>query len=65
MIDFLPFPSFRGKTTPERVEEITEYLVRLKKDLDFVLSNISEENLSPELREKIKQIQKTENERGE
>lgn len=53
MLDLLPYLDLRSKTTPEQVAEIANYLVRLKDELENVLTTISEENLSPELLEKI------------
>ena len=53
MRDLLPFPMLRA-TTPERqIEELVVYLVQLKEELEFILSNISEDNLSEALRKKL------------
>ena len=49
----LPFPMLRS-TTPERqIEELVIYLVQLKEELEFILSNISEDNLSETLRKRL------------
>jgi hypothetical protein len=41
-------------TTPERqIEELVVYLVQLKEELEFILSNISEDNLSEALRKRL------------
>ena len=53
MRDLLPFPMLRA-TTPERqIEELVIYLVQLKEELEFILSNISEDNLSETLRKRL------------
>ena len=53
MRDLLPFPMLRA-TTPERqIEELVIYLVQLKEELEFILSNISEDNLSEALRKRL------------
>ena len=53
MRDLLPFPMLRS-TTPERqIEELVIYLVQLKEELEFILSNISEDNLSETLRKRL------------
>lgn len=53
MRDLLPFPMLRS-TTPERqIEELVVYLVQLKEELEFILSNISEDNLSEALRKRL------------
>lgn len=53
MRDLLPFPMLRA-TTPERqIEELVTYLVQLKEELEFILSNISEDNLSEALRKRL------------
>lgn len=41
-------------TTPEtQIEELVVYLVQLKEELEFILSNISEDNLSEALRKRF------------
>jgi hypothetical protein len=41
-------------TTPEtQIEELVVYLVQLKEELEFILSNISEDNLSEALRKRL------------
>ena len=49
MYDMLPFPNFIGKTTEEQVEQITNYLIQFKETLEFILTNISTDNLSQDL----------------
>lgn len=45
----LPFLRITGNTPEKQIAEITEYLTQFKETLEFILSNISLENLSPEL----------------
>lgn len=49
MYDMLPFPNFIGKTTEEQVSQITNYLIQFKETLEFILTNISTDNLSQDL----------------
>jgi hypothetical protein len=56
MYDMLPFPDFNGKTNEEKVSQIYNYLIRLKEDLEFILSNISTENLSQDLIDKLNSL---------
>jgi hypothetical protein len=49
MYDMLPFPTVISKTPEEQVAELTNYLVQFKESLEFILANISVENLSQEL----------------
>lgn len=49
MIDILPFPSMIGNTPEEQIKELYNYLIQFKEALEFVLDNISTENLSPDL----------------
>ena len=53
MVDLFPFPKL-NETTPEaQIAELVRYLTDFKELLEFELRNISMENLSPELRDKI------------
>lgn len=56
MYDMLPFPNTLGKTPEEQVAEINNYLIQFKESLEFILSNITEENLSQELIEKLNSL---------
>lgn len=56
MYDMLPFPNTMGKTTEEQVAEINNYLIQFKESLEFILSNISAENLSQELIDKLNSL---------
>lgn len=49
----LPFPNTNGKTTEEQVTEINNYLIQFKETLEFILSNISIDNLSQDLIDKL------------
>ena len=56
MRDLLPFPMIRGKLPETQVEELVTYLVRLKEELEFILSNISEDNLSEGLKKRLNSL---------
>lgn len=56
MYDMLPFPNTIGKTPEEQVVEINNYLIQFKETLEFILSNISEENLSQDLIDKLNSL---------
>ena len=49
MFDILPFPRITGNTPEEKVAELINYLIQFKETLEFALMNISAENLSPDL----------------
>ena len=49
MMDMFPFPSVTGKTSEEQRKDILNYLIQFKETLEFALMNISTENLSPDL----------------
>lgn len=53
MFDMLPFPNISGKTVEEQASQINNYLIQLKESLEFVLTNISTDNLSQELIDKL------------
>ena len=69
MYDMLPFPNFIGKTTEEQVAQITNYLIQFKETLEFILTNISTDNLSQDLVNQLNtlgaDIQKSVNDREE
>ena len=56
MFDILPFPRITGNNPEVQITEIVNYLVQLKETLEFVLMNISEENLSSELLNKFNEL---------
>lgn len=53
MYDILPFPNITATTTEEQVSQINNYLIQFKETLEFILTNISTDNLSPELQSRI------------
>lgn len=56
MRDLLPFPMLRSTTPETQIEELVTYLVRLKEELEFILANVSEDNLSEGLRKKLEKL---------
>lgn len=56
MMDMLPFLRTVGGTPEEQISEISNYLLQFKETLEFVLMNISTENLSPELINKLNEL---------
>lgn len=56
MVDLFPFPMLRGKTPDEQISEIVDYLIQFKETLEFALTNISTDNLSPELQKKLTEL---------
>lgn len=56
MRDLLPFPMLRATTPEARIAELEAYLVRLKEELEFILSNISEDNLSEGLKKRLNSL---------
>lgn len=49
MYDMLPFPTINARKTEEQVAQINNYLIQFKESLEFILTNISIENLSQDL----------------
>ena len=56
MFDILPFPNITAKEPEERISQVIDYLLQFKEDLEFILTNLSTENLSPELQAKIASV---------
>ena len=56
MYDMLPFPHFTASTVEEQTAQINNYLIQFKETLEFILTNISAENLSPELVRKLNSL---------
>lgn len=56
MLDMLPFPRIMGDTPDKQIVELVTYLVQFKETLEFALRNISTENLSPELVNKLNEL---------
>lgn len=53
MYDILPFPNITGETPAEQLEQINSYLIQLKEELEFILTGISADNLSEDLRRQL------------
>ena len=53
MYDMLPFPNISAKDTEEQVAQINNYLIQFKETLEFILTNISIDNLSQDLVSKL------------
>lgn len=56
MYDILPFPNITATDTKEQVAQINNYLIQFKETLEFILTNISADNLSPDLLEKLNSL---------
>ena len=55
-MDMLPFPRNMGNTPEEKVADLYNYLIQFKETLEFILANISIENLSPDLVNKLNEL---------
>lgn len=53
MYDMLPFPNITATNIAEQTAQINNYLIQFKETLEFILTNISTDNLSPELIDKL------------
>ena len=53
MFDFLPHPEIRASNLAELTAQTNDYLFRLKEALEFELSSIDVNNLSPDFRSKL------------
>lgn len=49
MYDMLPFPNIIGGKPEEQIAQINNYLIQFKETLEFILTNISTDNLSQDL----------------
>ena len=56
MVDMLPFPRVIGDTSEKQIAELIDYLIQFKETLEFALTNISTENLSPDLVKKLNEL---------
>jgi hypothetical protein len=56
MYDMLPFPNITATTVEEQTKQINNYLIQFKETLEFILTNISTDNLSPALIEKLNSL---------
>ena len=57
MYDILPFPNITATDTKEQVAQINNYLIQFKEELEFILTNIGEENLSDNLVQVLHSLQ--------
>ena len=56
MFDIFQFPNITGNTTEEKIGQMINYLIQFKEELEFVLTNISAENLSADLQATLKSL---------
>ena len=56
MIDVFPFPTVTEGTPEKQIAEIVNYLIQFKETLEFALGNISTENLSSDLVNKLNEL---------
>lgn len=56
MYDMLPFPNINGRTVEEQAVQVNNYLIQFRESLEFILSNISTENLSQDLVDKLNSL---------
>ena len=56
MLDRLPMPHITATKTEEQLAQIRDYLFHFKEELEFILMNISIDNLSSELVEKLNSL---------
>lgn len=55
-MDMLPFPRMMGNSPEEKIADIINYLIQFKETLEFALTNISTDNLSPDLINKLNEL---------
>ena len=56
MYDMLPYPNITAKSAEEQLAQINSFLIQFKETLEFILTNISTDNLSPDLIEKLQTL---------
>jgi hypothetical protein len=56
MLDMFPFPRVTNGSPETQINELITYLIHFKETLEFALMNISTENLSPELVNKLNEL---------
>lgn len=56
MMDMLPFLNVLGQTPDDKITDIINYLIQFKETLEFALMNISTDNLSPELINRLNEL---------
>ena len=59
MFEFFPVIDLKGKTSTQKIDEIEQYLTRLRVELENILGNKQAENLSPTLLNRIENLEKT------
>lgn len=58
MREFIPYPSITASDTPTQVQQLKSYLIQLKDVLEDVLTNLSSDNLSDEVKTKLDTLSK-------
>lgn len=53
MFNELPFPHITATDAKEQIKQMNDYLVYFKESLEFILMNISADNFSPELLDRL------------
>ena len=56
MFDVLPFPRIPEGSPESQIAELVNYLIQFKETLEFALMNISYENLSPDVVNKLEEL---------
>ena len=56
MIDSLPMPHITAAKPEEQMAQVKDYLFQLKEELEFILTNISVDNLSQDLVSKLNSL---------
>jgi hypothetical protein len=56
MMDLLPFPHITATEPKEQLSQLRDYLFQFKEELEFILSNLNENNLSQELIDKLNSL---------
>lgn len=56
MVDMFPFPTVTECKPEKQIAEILNYLIQFKETLEFALTNISTENLSPDLLNRLDEL---------
>lgn len=56
MYDMLPFPNISSATAEELAAQINNYLIQFKESLEFILTNISTDNLSQDLVARLNEL---------
>ena len=56
MNDMLEFPNITALDTAGQIQQIRSYLIQLKEQLEFILTNIGSDNLSVALRQQLNKL---------